>query len=152
MRQFAFMNSTIEILRNEAKKLRSVADRIDAFASELDEDVLAARRHTEPALKYYAVMQPNGATPALSPDLEAIHPREFKGMTQHAAILKALEMFGPQTTKQLFNLLNAGGMAFKKPVYISAILGRLKSVVERTPDNRIKLKAKTVEANTLVAK
>jgi hypothetical protein len=134
------MNSAIEVLRNEAKRLRSLADRLDAFALELNGGVPPARRISDPVINYYRDLRVGeGASP--------INPKEFKGMTQHAAILRALEVYGPQTTKELFNRLNAGGMAFKKPVYISAILGRLKDVVERTPDNRIKLREKNVAEN-----
>jgi hypothetical protein len=155
MSQFANMNSTIEVLRNEAMRLRSLAERLDAFAAELD-----GQSPITPQLTFYGiepraagVASVTGTTPAISaPGMLAfangVKRNEFKGMTQHAAILKALEMFGPQTTKELFTRLNAGGMEFRKPVYVTSLLSRLKEVVERTPENKVKLKDKAVAENT----
>jgi hypothetical protein len=139
------MNATIEVLRNEAKRLRSLAERMEAFAAELDGNGV-------PPVMELPFGPSNSTRPknlATSGTFD-VSPREFKGLTQHAAILKALEMFGPQTTRELFNRLNAGGMAFKKPIYVSSILGRLKDVVERTPDKRVKLKEKSEMVNSPV--
>ena len=132
------MNATIEVLRGEAKRLRSLATRMDAFASELDGE---PSPQVELPLTggMSRVLVP--ALTGLAADVAAkLRTSEFKGMTQHAAILKALELYGPQTTRELYIRLNSGGMSFKKPTYISALLARLKNVVERTTDNRIRLK------------
>jgi hypothetical protein len=138
------MDSTAEVLRNEAKRLRSLAERMEAFALELDGGKAKDRTldlFSDTNSRRFA-HSPN------SPVLGPVNPKEFKGMTQHAAILKALEAYGPQTVRQLFIRLNSGGMAFKKPVYVTAVLGRLKDVTERTDDNQIKLKEKSSTANT----
>jgi hypothetical protein len=132
------MNATIEVLRGESKRLRSLADRMDAFASELE-------GKPPPQVELPLAGGTPGAAAHLFPGLDAevalkLKPTEFKGMTQHASILKALELYGPQTTRELYIRLNSGGMSFKKPVYISSLLARLKNVVERTDDNRVKLK------------
>jgi len=111
---------------------------MEAFASELEGK---PSPQTELPL---AGGSPGVAVPLFSGLAEEVaaklKPCEFKGMTQHAAILKALELYGPQTTRELYVRLNSGGMSFKKPTYISSLLARLKNVVERTSDNRIKLK------------
>ncbi|MCX6925464.1 MAG: hypothetical protein NT154_19990 [Verrucomicrobia bacterium] len=60
-------------------------------------------------------------------------------MTQSAAILKALKA-GPMTTKELFVRLNEGGQHFKKRTYVTALLPRLKEQVERTEEDKVKLK------------
>lgn len=121
------MNPSIEVLRAEAKRLRSLADRMDAFAAELEG-------------------QPSGdadrqVRTATSSDSGPITQRnakhgEFSGLTQREAIIKALKVYGPQTSRELFERLNAGGMAFKKPTYITALLPRLKDSVERTNDGK----------------
>lgn len=137
------MNSTIEVLRNEAKRLRSLAQRMDALASELGGTMLPIGGMIEQPTTQWGPIDfrlPDAAMTTIPP---------FKGMTQHAAILKALELYGPQTTRELFERLNAGGMAFKKRVYITAILGRLKDVVERTPDNKIKLKEQNLTVKSV---
>lgn len=152
------MKATIQVLRSEARRLRAVADRLDAFASELDGGPLRNSAGSN-------VLPQHGLPPHLFSDdaLEAYERAsnpggellsfnsEFHGMTQHAAILKALELYGPQTVRQLFYRLNSGGMNFKKPVYVTAILGRLKSVVERMPDGRIQLKPKASGVGGAVA-
>ena len=118
---------------------------MDAFALELD--------GKDPSLvvRPYETTSNGGASEtAEMVRLPVGGPYAFKGMTQHAAIFKALELYGPQTTKELFNRLNSGGMTFKKPVYISAIAGRFKDVVERTQDNRLKLKKQVLAVTTPV--
>jgi hypothetical protein len=131
------MDSTAIVLRNEAKRLRSLAERMDAYASELD-GVGGAKDQPDLFKDNVRIFMTSSNSSILGPG----NPREFKGMTQHAAVLKALETYGPQTVRQLYVRLNSGGMAFKKPVYVTAILGRLKDVVERTEDNQIRLKEK----------
>jgi hypothetical protein len=131
------MNATIEVLLAEAKRLRSLADRMDAFALELN-----GKAPPEVGLPGHTPKYGHGTESEGQPVVLPRFLQEFRGMTQHAAILKALELYGPQTTRELFARLNSGGMAFRKPVYVASILGRLKDVVERTPDNKIKLKTK----------
>jgi len=105
--------------------LRSVADRMEAFAVELDG------------------ASPRGSvTTRAGAQLAQVGSGKYVGMTQSAAILEAL-VAGPQTTAELFERLNAGGQCFKKRTYVTALLGRLKDQVERAPDGKVQLKAKT---------
>lgn len=122
----AYMTATAEVLRQEAKRLRSLADRMDAFAIELN-GVAApnTKRHTS-ALR--VTMEANGGLLG-----------EYAGMTQKAAIVKALQ-HGPQTTREIFTRLTAGGLPIKSPLYITALLGRLKDKVERGSDKKLRLK------------
>jgi len=116
--------NTYQVLKSEAKRLRSLADRLDSFAAELSNVVAsyggqAGAGQTTPALKGFGA---------------------YDGLSQKNAVLKALQD-GPQTTRELFERLNAGGQSFKKPVYVTAMLGRLKDKVERTEDGKkIRLK------------
>jgi hypothetical protein len=106
-----------------------MADKCEAFAMELENDGRS----------------PNGADPAKAPVARngQTFPQmgEFSNLTQSAAILKALER-GPQTTRQLFDLLNHNGQSFREVSYITALLGRLKDKVERVPNDREKIRLK----------
>ncbi len=61
-------------------------------------------------------------------------------MKQGEAIIYVLKTFGPQTTTEIFNRLNAGGMSFKKVAYVTAILARFRDKWDRLPDGKISLK------------
>lgn len=130
--QYVCLVSTSELLRAEAKRLRSLADRCDAFAKEIESDGSA-----------FAVgANGNAAKASLAINNGQTLPQmgEFSGLTQMNAVLKALER-GPQTTRQIFELLTRNGQSFKKVSYITALLPRLKDKVERTSDGKkIKLK------------
>lgn len=127
------MSSSIEVMREEAQRFRSLADRLDALAAEL-------AAHTQPVAvtRKGPTFADGGVAIPIPPNTPAAG--EFAGMKQGNAILKALERYGPQTTTELFNRLNAGGMAFKKVVYVTAILPRLADRVERLEDGKIRLK------------
>jgi len=124
------MTATAEVLRQEVKRLRSLADRMEAFAIELEG---APRR--ERSVKSASFYGGGAALP-----MNGHGHGEYTGMTQKAAILKALE-HGPQTTREIFNRLNVGGLPMKSPLYVTALLGRLKDKVERGPDKKLRLKA-----------
>jgi len=133
---FCNVANTIEILRAEAARYQSLAKRLSDFADELEREL------------------PSGASAGASPTTGGGEKRdatnsatqngrgEFAGLTQPSAILKALES-GPQTTTELFERLNAGGQSFKKVVYVSSIIPRIKEKIERLPDGRLKLKDET---------
>lgn len=111
-------------MRAEASRLRSLAERLEAFAAELDggSQVEVGKGMAESADRV------NSST------------GEYSGMTQMAAILKALQS-GPMTTGELFVRLNEGGQRFKKRTYVTALLGRLKEQVERTEEGKVALKS-----------
>jgi hypothetical protein len=117
------MNMTVQVLKSEAKRLRTLADRLEAFALELD-----GERGVELA-------EGTIAAPA--------RPRngEYSGLTQIVAVLKALRDHGPQDTAELFERLNAGGQHFKKRTYVTALLSRVKDKVERIAGGKVRLKA-----------
>ena len=115
------MNQTIDVLRAEATRLRSLAGRLEALALELDGPSPSGRKEA-------GADQKKSAT------------GPYSGITQNAAILRALEDGGPQTTAELFNRLNVGGQAFKKRTYVTALLFRLKDKVERLPEGKVKLR------------
>ena len=48
------------------------------------------------------------------------------------------------TTGELFMRLNEAGQSFKKRTYVTALLGRIKDRVERTPEGKVKLKDNAV--------
>ena len=120
------MATTYEVLRSESKRLRSLADKFDALASELQNDVgLSGQVAPEPKKE-------------LTPSLPGVG--EYSDMKQAEAIIHALKNHGPQTTTQLFDRLNAGGLSFKKVAYVTAILARFKDDWERSLDGKISLK------------
>jgi hypothetical protein len=108
----------------EAKRLHSLANRMELFAAEI------AGTNTSPPIGRVA----GGITTTLP--LSGMG--EYSGMTQTDAILKVLAS-GPKTTREMFATLNAGGQSFKKVSYITAVLGRLKDRVTRLPDGRVQL-------------
>jgi hypothetical protein len=123
------MATTYEILKAESKRLRALAEKIDSFAAELQSETSISTQIQIPQ------RQP---TPALPPSLPGIG--EFADMKQAEAIIHALKTYGPQTTKQLFERLNAGGLSFKKVAYVTAILARFKDKWDRAADGKISLK------------
>jgi len=125
-RRFA-MKSAI-VLRTEANRLRHLANRMDAFADEIEEEGQEKNNQRKFVVDH------------ISDQVGSLSPGYYSGLTQSDAILKALEV-GPQTTRELFNRLNSGGQSFKKPVYVTAVLGRLKDKTERTDDGKVKLKS-----------
>jgi hypothetical protein len=108
----------------EAKRLHSLAQRLESFAAELAGAGSVASKIAR-------------ASDINTPSLSGMG--EYSGMTQTDAILKVLAT-GPKTTREMFTVLNAGGQSFKKVSYITAVLGRLKDQVERQPDGRVALK------------
>lgn len=120
--------TTFEVLKTESKKHRAIADKIDALLAELQSDSGAAQSLTQ------LPISPKTTTPSL-PGVG-----EYANMKQAEAIIYVLKNFGPQTTTEIFNRLNAGGMSFKKVAYVTAILARFKDKWVRSADNKISLK------------
>lgn len=116
------MANTYDVLKVESKRLRGLADEIDALAAKLQGE---------------AVNQIKSDSPA-APEFPGIG--QYSEMKQGEAILHALKNYGPQTTTELFNRLNAGGLSFKKVAYVTAILARYKGQWERAEDGKISLK------------
>lgn len=117
--------TTYEVLKSESKKHRAIADKIDALLAELQSD--SGLTHS------------TSATPATTtPSLPGVG--EYANMKQAEAIQYVLKQFGPQTTTEIFNRLNAGGMTFKKVAYVTAILARFREKWERRVDGKISLK------------
>ena len=115
--------STFEVLKAESRKHRAMADKIDALIAEMQ------------SMGGNAVSNPSTVTPSL-PGVGI-----YADMKQGEAIISVLKQFGPQTTTEIFNRLNAGGMRFKKVAYVTAILARFKEKWERNPaDSKISLK------------
>ena len=111
-----------------------LAEKLDAFAIELESSANASAAIND-AQAAKAAIASNGQT---LPNMG-----EFSGKTQTAAVIKALAR-GPQTTRQLYQLLNHNGQSFRKATYITALLPRLKDKVERTADGKkLKLKETT---------
>ena len=129
------MSSTIEAMRADAKRYRSLADRLDALASEM-------AHQAQPVASVAAAALPNGGLFAVPPRPQSppMTNGEYSGLSQKDAILKALEAYGPQTTRELFERCNAGGMAFKKAQYVTALLPRLGDSVERIDGGKLRLK------------
>jgi len=120
--------NTIDVLKDESKKHRALADKIDALIADLQSDSGATQSTAHKAIS------PKTTTPSL-PGVG-----EYADMKQAEAIIYVLKKFGPQTTTEIFNRLNAGGLSFKKVAYVTAILARFKDKWERLPDNKISLK------------
>lgn len=118
------MANTIEVLKAESKKHRLLADKIDALIADLQNESSASR-------------QPDHQKPP-EPSLPGVG--EYSNMKQADAIKLVLSKFGPQTTTEIFNRLNAGGMSFKKVAYVTAILARFREEWNRLPDGKISLK------------
>lgn len=115
--------NTIEVLKAESKKHRAIAEKIDALIAELQPDSSGTV---------------SNAPIASTPSLPGVG--EYANMRQAEAIIHALKKHGPQTTKEIFHRLNAGGMSFKKVAYVTAILARFRDKWERLPDDKISLK------------
>jgi hypothetical protein len=120
--------TTYEVLKAEAKKHRAIADKCDALAADLQSDSGAVQPITADQIS------PKTTTP----DLPGVG--EYTDMKQAEAIIYVLKKFGPQTTTEIFNRLNGGGMSFKKVAYVTAILARFRDKWDRLPDNKISLK------------
>src|SRR5208282_5231684 len=101
------MNPTSKVMRTEVSRLRSLADRLEAFAAELD---------GEPANKLEQKTAPKTAA----------NGSDYSKLTQTSAIIKALRDHGPQTTQELFVRLNEGGKPIAKRTYVTALMPRLK--------------------------
>lgn len=112
---------TVDVLKAEARRLRALAQKVEDLALELSEGSLGTTHQVTNAVA-------NGRG-------------EFSGLTQLQSVVKALEVYGAQTTRQIFERLNAGGQQIKRPTYITAMLPRLKDKIERTDGGKkIKLK------------
>ena len=127
------MNQTVEVLRAESKRLRSLALKIDALIAELDAPERVEGTPDFPSLAG-TVISSSGNPNA-----------EFANLTQRAAIMKALE-YGPQTTRELFTRLNAGGQAFRNPTYVSSVLARMGAHIRRTTSGKHALRPAVSEA------
>ena len=125
----------VEVMRAEAKRFRSLADRLDALAAEI-----ASQTQPVVASGQDNTCNRGGLSPTPRPQKVVAIGGEYAGLTQNKAILKALQLYGPQTTAELYERLNAGGMTFKKAVYVTAIVARLRDAVERIDGGKIKLK------------
>lgn len=122
------MNSTIEVLRAESKRLRSLATKIDALIAEIDLPTSSVVTRDLPGLAESDLPRSRNMS------------GEFANMKQQEAILKALE-YGPQNTKELLARLNAGGQSFKNTTYVSAVVSRMADRLTRHPGGKITLKA-----------
>jgi hypothetical protein len=118
------MRSTIEILTAEVNRLRGLADRMEAFVTELGGH---ASRPCRPAICENPVI--------LKPTID----REYADLTQADAIVKALADHGPQTSRELFHRLNTAGFNFKRVAYVTSILPRLSGKVSRRVDGKLDL-------------
>jgi hypothetical protein len=108
------VNPTVQVLRAESKRLRSLAEKIDSLIAEIDDT--PSRGPTAdnlPGLRVANTPNPNG---------------EFAGLSQPQAVLKVLE-YGPQTYREIFQRLNAGGKLIRDPSHVSSLLARLKDKV-----------------------
>ncbi len=121
------MATTFDILKAESKRLRALADKLDMFAAEIQNETQSSIEDP---------MRP--PAPPVYPSLPGVG--EFTHMNQVEAIQHALNKYGPQTTAELFSRLNAGGMTFKKISYVTSVLARFKDKWERLPDKKISLK------------
>lgn len=122
-----YVPNTYDVLKAEARRLRSLAERLDSFA----EEIASASEGSSSS----SSSPDSTETPALD------GLGEFSGMTQQEAILKALRQYGPQTTRQLFNRLNSGGQSFRRLVYVTAVAGRLmRDKIERLSDGKLRLR------------
>lgn len=121
-------------LREDAKNLRLTAERLEALASE---------RITSATLE----MNQNsmGVT-----DAAKTFEKPYTGMTQHNAVLKALQLHGPQTIAELQTRLSNGGMEIKKMAHFAPIISRLKKrgIIEKDSGGRIVLKADLTTTQT----
>jgi hypothetical protein len=121
-------NQTVAILRAEASRLRDMADRCDALADDFSKDQVSSNGKQSTT---------NGRS--VTPSSSHSKTGEYSGLTQREAIIKALS-HGPQTTREIYNRIIAGGLEIKKPTYITALLPRIKNQVERDDQGRVRLK------------
>ena len=121
------MNRTVEVLKTEAWRLRSLAERIEAFAHELEAEPQETAESSNQTHMPWSERSRNSTK------------GEFSDMTQQQAIIAALKQ-GPLSTRDLFERLNAGGKHFRKPVYVTAVVGRMKDKLERTENGKLALK------------
>ncbi len=117
------MQSIADVLEGEGKRLQALAERCFSLAKDI--------RGTASITLNTNERHANGthSMPTLL--------GEYGGMTQRQAILSALRQHVPQTTRELFNRLSAGGMQLKKPTYITALLPRMRDLVTRDEKGRV---------------
>lgn len=118
------MQSVADVLDAEGRRLQALSERCFSLARDIRSTATIALNAKEHS---------NGAHSV--PTLLG----EYGGMTQRQAILVALRKHGPQTTRELFDKLSAGGMQFKKPTYITALLPRMRDLVSRDEKGRLQL-------------
>jgi len=121
------MSPTARTLIAEADRLMDLANRLRSFAAEIE---VGSNGHDTVMLQRSEIRTNVEAT------------GRFSGMTQKSAILSALQA-GPLTTRELWVKLSEGGIHLKKPVYVTALIGRLRSEIERRDDGRLQLKQET---------
>lgn len=112
--------ATIQSLREESKRYRALASKIDSLLSELD-----ATESNPPATPVLPSL-------ASSPALSTQKPIEmYANLTQWDALLLAIEMYGPQTTRELWARLNKAGIPLKTTTVVSSIISRMQKRTDK---------------------